>query len=258
MENLLEIHNANAAISISPHLTSCHDRPTTPETSEKMYDQFDADEPRDFAKVDKKPFHFMGLPPEIRANVFRYIYIQNIDEVPPHRRSSVRSYSFPHLACDVHLVCRLIFIEMVAFVASQPKIPVNIILPEYTTRISFDGIVTKRLLCPAIRELGLNFEHPSSPKLDWVAELVLFGVYYIQQLQPSISKLNVAVRTNGFFDWEVGALKHCIDRDGNVEIVVEMLTMKFVVQGSTASIVRPEVEQALDDFQNASNTTTKK
>lgn len=67
--------------------------------------------------VEEKPFHFMGLPPEIRANVFKYIYIQNIDQVETHQSSLVRGHSFPHLTCNIHLVCRRIFMEMVAFVA---------------------------------------------------------------------------------------------------------------------------------------------
>lgn len=67
---------------------------------------------------------------------------------------------------------------MVAPAASQPKSPVNIILPQHTTSNSVDGIVAKRLLCSTIRELGLKFERNNSPTLDWVAELVVWRLLY--------------------------------------------------------------------------------
>ncbi len=246
-ENLL----MSAAISNDTQPTSCNDPPTVTDTSAITRGQLRIEELRDCANVEEKPFRFMDLPPELRENVIKHIYIRNINEVPIHRRGIVHGHCFPHLACNLHLVCRSIFAEMVAFVARQPKIPVQFSLQEHITRDDFDGVVTKRLLCPAIGEVSLKFEHQIYRRLNWVAQLVLFGVYYIQQLQPSIPKLTVVLHTKGFTKEDVEPRRRSIYRNGNVEIIVDILTMKFVTK-DPRPIIQSEVEQALDAFQDAS------
>lgn len=202
-------------------------------------------------------FDFLRLPLELWQMIYSYVYVPEGRQLQPP--CYVLGKLPPHFSCNIHLLCRSIFQEIIAFVRSHAIWAFHLTFRINPPRDYFEGgVVGKALKFPRgtfIAEFRLMIYDPF--RLTELAETIMMCVYYVHKYEKSDRAVHITIET---FRHEY----FIIGEDGRTTSIREGFSWlqihrsKVIVDksGNLLKSIEDRLQQALDELQGYRDSNT--